>query len=234
MTDRKIKEKTRLTESLRIFLFCTEHLRKRVRNKLGREMTLTKKQKNVYDFICEFIEENGYSPTQTEIKDFFGFRSLGSVQDYIRYLTNAGYLKSDPGTVRGLEPISESQPSVEIPLLGDVAAGIPIEAIENAEMIQVPKFMIDNGEHFALNVHGSSMIEDGILNGDVIIVKKQLKAENGQTVVATIEGEATVKRFYRKRNGIELHPANSQMSPIFVEEGEFAIKGILVGLLRQY
>lgn len=197
-------------------------------------MSLTKKQKQVYDFIVGYIEENDFSPTQTEIKEHFGFKSLGSVQDYIRYLTNAGYLKNDPNAVRGLQPAESQENTVEIPLLGSVAAGYPIEVIENQETIPVPQNLIKSGNYFALNVEGQSMIDDGILDGDVIIVKKQNQAHNGETVVAAIDNEATVKRYYKKPHHVELHPANPSMSPFIIQEESFEIKGVLVGLIRQY
>lgn len=195
---------------------------------------LTRKQKEVYDYICAYIDEHGVSPTQAEIQDYFGFKSLGSVQDYIKYLINAGVLKNDPNAVRGLVPAEQAEPSVDIPMLGNVAAGIPIEVIERTETIAVPKSMIRAGTHFALTVKGQSMIEDGILEGDVIIVKKQATANNGDTVVATVDHEATVKRFQKKAKHIELIPANSSMKPIIVKDEDFQIKGILVGLIRQY
>ena len=198
------------------------------------KMKLTKKQKMVYDYICEYVRENSVSPTQKEIQEHFGFKSLGSVQDYIRYLTNAGYLQNDSNAVRGLTPSNMSETSMDIPLLGDVAAGSPIEAIEGVDTVAVPVSMIGRGEHYALNIKGESMIEDGIFDGDIIIVRKEKQASNGETVVATIENEATVKRFYRKKGRVELHPANSSMEPIIVNDGEFEIRGILVGLLRVY
>lgn len=201
-------------------------------------MNLTKKQKQVYDFICCYIEENEYSPTQVEIQEYFGFKSLGSVQDYIRYLKNAGYVTNDPNSVRGLTPINQNvsrvESSIEIPLHGKVAAGNPIEAIEGSETISVPVGMIGKGTYYALTISGQSMIEDGILDGDVIIVKEQNSAYNGQTVVAVINNEATVKRFYKNKKQIELHPANSSMKPILVKDGDFHIKGVLVGLIRAY
>jgi repressor LexA len=195
---------------------------------------LTRKQKEVYDYICAYLDEHGTSPTQLEIKEYFGFKSLGSVQDYIKYLVNGGYLRNDSNAVRGLVPVTHAEPSVEIPLLGKVAAGNPIEVVEGQETIPVPRTMLKQGTHFALTVTGQSMIEDGILDGDVIIIKKQQTANNGDTVVATVDHEATVKRFYKKSSKIELHPANSSMKPIIVSDQEFQIKGILVGLLRQY
>jgi repressor LexA len=202
---------------------------------------LTKKQKLVFDFICEYLDENGYSPTQTEIQQHFGFKSLGSVQDYVRYLTNAGYLKSDPNTVRGLEPVlpdsgsSSETMTVDIPLLGNVAAGTPIETIEHSDVISVPQHMIRQGSHYALNVKGDSMIEDGIFDGDVLIVKEQKNASNGQTVIAVVEEEATVKRLQKHKDHIELIPANHTLKPIIVPNSKnFEIRGIVVGLLRVY
>lgn len=202
-------------------------------------MSLTKKQKQVYDYIVEYLEENGYSPTQMEIKEHFGFKSLGSVQDYIRYLKNANYIQNDTNSVRGLTPVtggktSEAENIIDIPLHGKVAAGNPIEAVEGTESISVPAAMIGKGSHYALTISGESMIEDGILDGDVIVVKEQKNASNGDTVVAVIDNEATVKRYYKKKSAIELHPANSTMKPIIVKNGDFQIKGVLVGLLRSY
>lgn len=201
-------------------------------------MSLTKKQKQVFDYICEYINEHEYSPTQLEIKEHFGFKSLGSVQDYIRYLKNSGHLTNDPNSVRGLTPCTstdkENTNVIDIPLHGKVAAGNPIEAIEGNEMISVPTAMLGKGTHYALTISGQSMIEDGILDGDVIVVKEQNNAHNGDTVVAVINNEATVKRFYKKNKTIELHPANSSMQPIIVNDGDFQIKGVLVGLIRAY
>ncbi len=200
-------------------------------------MSLTKKQKQVFDYICDYLDTNGFSPTQMEIKEHFSFKSLGSVQDYIRYLKNSGHLQNDPNSVRGLKPVNQSNEAdntLDIPLHGKVAAGNPIEAIEGTETISVPANMIGSGSHFALTVNGESMIEDGILDGDLIIVKEKNQASNGETIVATINNEATVKRYYKKSNQIELHPANSSMSPIIIKDGDFHIKGILVGLYRSY
>jgi repressor LexA len=149
-------------------------------------MALTKKQKEVLDFITEYVRENGYSPTQKEIQAFFGFKSLGSVQDYIKYLTTGGYLNNDSHSVRGLMPSTVQQNSEEIPLLGNIAAGTPIEAIENTDMISVPVHMLGRGQHYALKVRGESMIEEGILSGDIAIIKHATNAENGQIVVEKV------------------------------------------------
>lgn len=208
-------------------------------------MSITKKQKEVLDYIISYTDKNDFSPTQKEIKDHFGFKSFGSVQRYIKYLANAGYIESDWNARRGLKVLEEnpahtpSSPDVtEVPLLGKVAAGIPIEAIESAdESITVPSNMVQGShKYFALKVKGDSMIEDGIFEDDLIVCRHQNTAQNGQTVVAVIEGEATVKRFKKSRSQIELIPANSTMEPIIVNQnsGAFSIAGILVGLIRSY
>ena len=152
-------------------------------------MALTRKQKEVLDFITEYVRENAYSPTQKEIQENFGFKSLGSVQDYIKYLTNGGYLQNDSHSVRGLMPATVQQNSEDIPLLGSIAAGVPIEAIENSDTISVPVSMLGRGQHYALKVKGESMIEEGILSGDIAIIKHMTDAQNGQIVVAVVDNE---------------------------------------------
>jgi repressor LexA len=197
-------------------------------------MALTKKQKEVLDFITEYVRENGYSPTQKEIQEHFGFKSLGSVQDYIKYLSNGGYLVNDSHSVRGLMPSTVQQNSEEIPLLGSIAAGVPIEAIENTDMISVPTHMLGRGKYYALKVKGESMIEEGILSGDVAIIKHQNQAENGQIVVAVVDNETTLKKYFKKAKQVELHPANRTMNPIIVKDKDCEIRGLLVGLIRTY
>jgi repressor LexA len=197
-------------------------------------MALTKKQKEVLDYITEYVRENDYSPTQKEIQEFFGFKSLGSVQDYIKYLTNGGHLLNDSHSVRGLMPSTVQQNTEEIPLLGSIAAGIPIEAIENSDKISVPMHMLGKGQYYALKVKGESMIEDGILSGDIAIIKHQTQAENGQIVVAVVENETTLKHYFKKTKQIELHPGNKTMKPIIIKDKECEIRGIMVGLIRTY
>jgi repressor LexA len=215
-------------------------------------MSITKKQKEVLDYVISYTHEYGYSPTQKEIKEHFGFKSFGSVQRYIKYLTNDGYLKTDWNARRGLKVVPDHDPkmpapnyteqeensSVMIPLFGNVAAGIPIEAIENPDdTVSVPKNMITGKyRYYALKVKGQSMIEDGIFENDLIICRHQQEAQNGETVVAILNGEATVKKLQKKNNIIELHPANKTMSPILVnkESGQFNIAGVVVGLFRYF
>lgn len=197
-------------------------------------MALTRKQKEVLDFITEYVRENDYSPTQKEIQEHFGFKSLGSVQDYIKYLTNGGYLMNDSHSVRGLMPSTVQQNTEEIPLLGSIAAGTPIEAIENSDKISVPMHMLGKGQYYALKVKGESMIDDGILSGDVAIIKHVTAAENGQIVVAVVDNETTLKHYFKKAKQIELHPANKTMKPIIIKDKECEIRGVMVGLLRTY
>ncbi len=207
-------------------------------------MALTKKQKEVLDYIHEYYQRNGLAPTQREIKDYFNLKSFGSVQRYIKYLADAGYIENDWNARRGLKVVEEHLPEtththngLEIPLLGNVAAGNPIEAIENpTETIPIPPGLVSTkGKLFALSVKGDSMIEDGIFEDDIIICRQQNTANRGQTIVAIVEGEATVKHFFKEKNHIELHPANSTMTPIIVsKDEEFNIAGVLVGLIRTY
>lgn len=197
-------------------------------------MALTKKQKEVLDYITEYVRENEFSPTQKEIQEHFGFKSLGSVQDYIKYLTNGGYLVNDSHSVRGLMPSTVQQNTEEIPLLGSIAAGVPIEAVENTDMISVPTHMLGRGKYYALRVKGESMIDEGILSGDIAIIKHQNQADNGQIVVAVLDNETTLKKYFKRSKQIELHPANKTMKPIIVKDKECEIRGLLVGLLRTY
>ena len=201
-------------------------------------MGITKKQKEVFDYIDRYSQDFGYAPTQKEIKDHFGFKSFGSVQRYIKYLVNAGYLEGDWNARRGLKTVShqEDYNIADIPLLGKIAAGNPIEAIENPdETISVPINFIRSGhKHFALRIEGDSMIEDGILNEDIVVCKYSQTAEQGETIAAVVDGEATLKHFYKHSDHIELRPANSSMSPIKIVSENFKIAGILVGLVRSY
>ncbi len=127
----------------------------------------------------------------------------------------------------------QALPSLTIPLLGTVPAGDPLEPIEGSDQLNVPRILLSDGENFALRVRGDSMIDDGIRDGDVLVVKRQATAENGQTVVAVVNGEATVKRFYRNEGRVELRPANSTVQSIVLESGEVEIRGVVIGLIRR-
>ena len=204
-------------------------------------MAITKKQKEFYDYIVAYNKEHGHSPTQKEIKDHFGLKSFGSVQKYLQYLTKEGLIESQFNQRRSLEIKERRNDESElenIPLLGLVAAGNPIEAIENpTNTISVPKNFLKGGfKYFALTVKGDSMIEAGILEGDVIICRSSKEARNGQIIVAVINGEATVKTFRQEKKTIELLPSNRAYRPIIVDEyiTDFKVVGQLVGLMRSY
>ncbi|MGE3973251.1 MAG: transcriptional repressor LexA [Bdellovibrionales bacterium] len=196
---------------------------------------LTPKQKKVLDFIQDFLRERGYGPSQQEIARHFGFSSLGTVQNYLVRLEQNGYLSRSWNAKRGLTPTFNEN---SLPLLGHVAAGKPIESLLNDERIEVPPFMLeklrkDPDNLFVLKVVGDSMLQDGILEGDYVIIRKQKTAESGQKVVALIEHGATIKRFFKLRDRIELHSANPQYAPIVVRPHDpFEIEGLFVGLIR--
>jgi repressor LexA len=194
---------------------------------------LTPKQKKILDFIQSYADREGYPPSQQEIASAFGFRSLGTVQNYLVRLEREEMLSKDWNARRGLRVLRPMRNSMELPLVGTVAAGKPIEAIETPDSIEVPASMVGPGENFVLRVKGDSMVGDGILDGDFVVVRKQATADSGQTVVALVQGEATVKRLVRKGSRIELHPANPAMSPIVLEDEEsFRVEGVVVGVIR--
>lgn len=199
---------------------------------------LTRRQREVYEFIRDYLRREGGAPSYEEIRRGLGLRSLATVHKHLRQLERRGYLNSPWGSRKRALSLVELSPrpggSVSLPLLGLVAAGTPIEALETPEEVEVPESLLRGGECFGLRVRGDSMIEDGIHDGDLIIVKRQESAENGQTVVALIDGEATVKKFYRKNGTIELRPANSAMQPLEVDAGRVTVRGTVIGLVRKY
>ncbi len=193
--------------------------------------TLTPKQKKVLDFISSFIKKNDYSPSLEEIAKHFNLKSVSSAHQFVDSLHRKGYLKKTENKQRSIEPIINK---VEIPLFGHIAAGEPIEAISNPEPIKVPKKMLSkSGLHYALKVKGNSMTDENINDGDTIIIRRQETAQNGQKVVALINGhEATLKKIYKEKNGFRLQPANSSIKPIFVRN--LTIQGIVTGVLPIY
>jgi repressor LexA len=194
---------------------------------------LTPKQKKILDFIEDSTTHEGFPPSQQEIATAFGFRSLGTVQNYLVRLEREGFLVKDWNARRGMRVLRPKGTGFVLPLAGTVAAGKPIEALETSDTIEVPSSLAGQGRNFVLRIQGHSMVGDGILDGDYVVVRKQANADSGQTVVALIRGEATVKRFYRRGKRIELHPANPAMSPILVEDEEsFRIEGVVVGVIR--
>lgn len=197
-------------------------------------MKLTPRQNEIYLFLYEYITNNDISPTYNDIRYKFGFNSLNSVTKHIKQLVEKGVISVQPNKKRSISLIEHGTPSVSVKLLGVVAAGEPIEAVPENETISVPEEFIGGGENFCLKVKGESMIDDGILDGDVVIINKKEVANNNEMVVAMINNEVTLKRFFKRKNYIELRPSNTAMEPIIIKSGNFKILGVVKGLLRKY
>jgi repressor LexA len=203
-------------------------------------MPVTAKQRRVYEFIRGYIDSNDEPPTIAEIGRHFQISSSASVHGILLALEREGLIKRTPNISRGIvivkpSPNGDDDRDGEIPLLGIVAAGQPIEAILN-DTIAVPPYMLGRGRTFALRVRGDSMIENNIQDDDIIVVNSQNTADNGQVVVAFIDGPyATVKKFYREPEFIRLQPANPQFKPMFIKTPErIQIQGVVTGLIRKY
>lgn len=195
--------------------------------------TITKKQKQVFDFINTYRLENGISPTIEELRKKLKLKAVSTVHEHINALKEKGYLAKGENSARSMTPKKEIKTIIEIPIMGKIAAGSPIEAIEDfQETISVSNPAIkDSKDYYALKVSGNSMIEEGIFEGDLVIIKKQSVAENGQTVVAIIDdNQATLKKLYREKNKFRLQPRNPAMQPLFRTEVE--IRGVVVQVIR--
>ena len=202
-------------------------------------MPLTKRQKEILDYIGDFIGDRGYAPSFEEIAQSFGYSSLATVHEHLSNLERKGYIRKSYNESRSVELLSQNngEPSVELPLLGAVAAGLPIEAIADNETLTVPPDMVrQRKDNYVLRVEGNSMIEEQIRDGDYIVVQAQQSAEDGQMVVALVSGEsATVKKLYREDgNQIRLQPANQTMGSIMVDADEVQVQGVVVGVIRKY
>jgi len=199
-------------------------------------IVLTRRQKEVLDFVTRHIDRHGVAPTLHEIGRHLKLKSVATVHKHLRRLEDKGAVRRLTHQSRALAvvPSPKTAAGARIPLLGTVAAGTPIEPIEVPGTIAVPEELLGRGDTFALRVRGDSMIDDGIHDGDVVIVESRRDADSGATVVALVGGEATVKRFYRKRGRIHLMPANERLEPIVAREEDVEIRGVVVGLVRRY
>jgi repressor LexA len=202
-------------------------------------MPLTKRQKEILDHVEKFIDKNGYAPSFEEIAEAFGYSSLATVHEHLSNLERKGYIRKAYNESRSIELVGEAFGAnvAELPLLGAVAAGLPIEAIEQQETLAVPPDMVKSGnDNFVLRVEGESMIDEQIRDGDYIVVSSQETASDGQMVVALVGGDsATVKKMYRERDGrIRLQPANPSMAPIVEDARNVRIQGVVVGVIRKY
>ena len=203
--------------------------------------TLYKRQKQILNFIVSNIKEYGYAPTLTEIADLLGLSSLSTVHEHLSVLEKKGLIRRYKGAVRGIEVMDKSlldveeNGSLELPVMGFIACGAPIEPYTDPNAtLAVNSSLVSPGEtSYVLQAKGDSMMDDGILSGDYVVVREQKEALDGDIVVAVLKnGFATLKRFYREINRIRLQPANSSMSPIYVTEVE--IKGKVVAVIRQF
>lgn len=202
-------------------------------------ITLYRRQKQILDFIRQYIEKYGYSPTLAEIAESIGVSSLATVHEHLKSLTQKGVLKRFEGAVRGIELLeqraSNALKGIELPILGFIAAGQPIMTYTDPDAtVNIPAHMVSGKKRsYVLQVKGDSMIEDGILNGDYVIIEEQNTANNGEIVVALLDnGLATLKRFFREPNRIRLEPANASMEPIYATDVK--IQGKCVGVIRRF
>ena len=201
-------------------------------------MHLTRRQKEILDFVAGHISREGYAPTIEEIGHNFGLRSLATVHKHLANLQEKGLIKRAWNRSRALElvPSEMTVRAVELPLMGRVAAGSPIEAVQSTETIWVPEDMVGRGNTYVLQVKGESMIEEQIRDGDYVIVEDRDTARDGEMVIALLDGEnVTLKKLYRESGGrVRLQPANSQMDPIYVDAARMRIQGVVIGVLRKY
>jgi repressor LexA len=206
-------------------------------------MAITRRQRQVYDFISRFVAEKGYSPSFEEIGEGLGLNSLATVHKHITNLENKGLLTRDYNRSRSIDLLPPKgklkqsmsvNTAVVLPLLGRIAAGQPIEAVENPETISLADF-VQSKEVFVLEVRGDSMQDEAILDGDYVLVEKTKTAHNGDIVVALVEGtDATLKRFYHEGDHIRLQPSNANMKPITVHASAVQVQGRVIGVLRKY
>jgi repressor LexA len=200
-------------------------------------MKLTKRQKEILDFVAGFIEDNGYSPSMEEIAEHFQFSSLNAVFKHLSALESRGYLHRDSNRARSIQLSQEDTSGIQIlPLYGYVAAGQPIEAVSSPETLQVPdSFLPRRGNYYVLQVQGESMIDEHIQDGDYIVVESRETAAPGEMVVALIDDEnVTLKKFYSEENRIRLQPANESLSPIILDATRVKIQGVVVSVMRKY
>lgn len=204
---------------------------------------LTKRQKQVLDFVTQYIEVHGYAPSYREIAEAFKLGSVATVAEHVESLVAKGLLQKNENSARSLQLVTpkdsdfEAESAVGLPILGLIAAGSPIETISgHQETLEVPPFMVGRRHSYVLQVKGQSMIEDGILDGDYVVVQEKEVPSKGEVVVALVNGsEATLKRYYKEKDHIRLQPANSTMDPIIVKPGTpIEIQGVVIGVIRKY
>ncbi len=200
-------------------------------------LPLTKRQREILDFLNEFIQQHGYAPSLEEIGRRFGLSSLATVHKHLTNLQEKGFIKRAWNRSRSVElvPTRVGGRAIELPLLGFVAAGVPIEAVATAESISVPEDLVGKRDTYVLRVKGDSMIDEQIRDGDYVIVEDRKTADNGEMVIALLGGaDVTLKKFYRENSHVRLQPANPAMQPLTVAADQVQIQGVVVGVMRKY
>ncbi len=198
---------------------------------------LTKRQREILDYLNEFIEHHGYAPSLEEIGRRFGLSSLATVHKHLTNLQEKGFIKRAWNRSRSVElmPTRLGRGAVELPFLGHVAAGVPIEAVVSSETVSVPEDLVGKRDTYALRVRGESMIDEQIRDGDVVIVEDRKTAENGETVIALLQGsDVTLKKFYQDNGRVRLQPANHSMRPIIVDPDQVQVQGVVIAVMRRY
>jgi repressor LexA len=200
-------------------------------------LPLTKRQREILDYLNEFIQDHGYAPSLEEIGRRFGLSSLATVHKHLTNLQEKGFIKRSWNRSRSVElvPTRSGGRALELPLLGYVAAGVPIEAIAGVETIAVPENLVGRRDTYVLRVKGDSMIDEQIRDGDFVIVEDRKMAENGEMVIALVGGsDVTLKKFFRENGRVRLQPANPAMQPLILEAGQVQVQGVVVGVMRKY
>jgi repressor LexA len=198
---------------------------------------LTRRQREILDFLNDFIQRNGYAPSLEEIGQRFGLSSLATVHKHLTNLEEKGFIKRSWNRSRSVElvPTRLGGRAVELPLLGYVAAGAPIEAVPDNEMIAVPEDLTGKRDSYVLRVKGNSMIDEQIRDGDLVIVEDRHTADNGEMVIALVNGsDVTLKKLYREQGRIRLQPANPTMQPLLLPPDQVQVRGVVVGVMRRY
>jgi len=200
-------------------------------------LPLTKRQREILDYLNEFIQQHGYAPSLEEIGRRFNLSSLATVHKHLSNLQEKGFIRRAWNRSRSVEliPTRGAGRAMELPLLGFVAAGAPIEAVPGNETIAVPEILAGKRDSYVLRVRGDSMIDEQIRDGDFVIVEDRKSADNGEMVIALVGGlEVTLKKFYRENGRIRLQPANPAMQPILVDPDSVQVQGVVVGVMRKY
>jgi len=198
-------------------------------------MSMTRRQQEILAFVKDFLTQNGYSPTLEEIAHHFGITSLNGVYKHLKSLEQRGLIRRLSNQARSIQVIDKTTTAATLPLLGRVAAGRPVEAVNAPEEICVPETFLTGKSNYVLRVNGDSMIDEQIRDGDYVVMEQREQANNGEIVIALVDGEnATLKKYYREGQQIRLQPANERLDPLLLDESRVRVQGVVVGLMRKY